>query len=90
MLRLTLQTRAAYVRSVEDKWRAISLDILAAAPDRSMLAEEVQAITADYIRAPGWFELSWQDRESILLEALPNDQAIRPEQTMTDPPPTWS
>lgn len=66
-----------YVQIIKDTWHEVAFDMLDAVQREtgkdSMSGEEVREIVADYIQAPGWWNLSREKRAALLLEALPEE-----------------
>jgi len=68
--------KAAYVKAITQAFDRVAYDLLQAAPNNSMTASEAQEVTADYVEAPGWWDLEPEERAECLREAIPYDQCL--------------
>jgi len=64
------------VQACASAWRNIAMDMLTGQPSHSMSAEDAQEITADYVTASGWFDLTYEERHECLKLAIPRDVCI--------------
>ena len=70
------ETKQRFVQACRKEWQRICYDIVAACPEDTMKAAEVQEILADYITEKGWWKLSPDERAECLAEAVPYDQSM--------------
>lgn len=73
---LSPKLKEEMIRACQATWLSIGIDMLRRQPDQSMSAENAREITADYVTASEWWDITHEERAVCLREAIPRDVVL--------------